>query len=265
MDIISHSLTGLAIGTVCAHFSSSTWSKKCMILFTSTLGGALPDLDAISLWSGFDSTLGDLLNLEATGRQIYYGQYWYSHHAALHSLIAPFVIIILAMLLTRIYSKITRIPPHSVSNNLHIKLGFALAFIFHLLEDMPTPAGVWGGVNLFFPSSQYIGGFGKIWWWNNYDLILIILSVVIINLFLFLIPRRYGQLRSRLSLGILCMGIYFYLVQINSRPFNFNYSGRLSKAQNFESQSLTIQREMRPLPTFHHTPLLPNTHFKHRY
>ena len=52
MDIISHSLTGLAVGTVCAHFSKDTWRNKVVILCASTLGGALPDLDALSLWSG---------------------------------------------------------------------------------------------------------------------------------------------------------------------------------------------------------------------
>jgi len=50
MDIISHTLTGVAVGTVVATYSDQSWRSKTLIILTGGFGGALPDLDAVSLW-----------------------------------------------------------------------------------------------------------------------------------------------------------------------------------------------------------------------
>ena len=95
MDILSHTLSGIAIGTVVATFSNKTWKQKASILLAGGFGGCLPDFDAISLWSKFDSTIGRLLNLTHSGNEIYFGKLWYSHHAALHSILAPIFLVLL--------------------------------------------------------------------------------------------------------------------------------------------------------------------------
>ena len=161
MDILSHTLTGIAIGTIAAAVSNGSWKQKITIILIGGLGGSLPDFDAISLWSKFDSTIGTALNLSHSGNQIYFGKFWYSHHAALHSLLALFLFILLSILLS-VRLKISKIAA-LLSKQKHFYFSFSLGFVFHLLEDMPAPASVWGGVNFFFPSNEYIGGFGKIW------------------------------------------------------------------------------------------------------
>lgn len=246
MDIISHTLTGIAVGTVSATISNSSWKGKSLIILVGGLGGALPDFDAISLWSKFDSTIGSFLGLSHSGKEIYFGKFWYSHHAALHSLIAPIFLILLAtiikVLLNREFkgSKILE----RLKKNRFLTLAFFLGFLFHLLEDMPTPASVWGGVNLLFPSSNYVGGFGNIWWWNNYDLVLIIFSVIIINLFVNVIPIHYYKIKVRSSLSIFFVGLLLFLIQINTRPVDFSYNGHTTNYDQFESQSKNIQREI---------------------
>ena len=246
MDIISHTLTGIAVGTVSATISNNSWKDKGLIILVGGLGGALPDFDAISLWSKFDSTIGSFLGLSHSGKEIYFGKYWYSHHAALHSLIAPIFLILLVTIIKvsfrrefkgfKILERLTQ--------NRFLTLAFFFGFLFHLLEDMPTPSSVWGGVNLLFPSSKYIGGFGNIWWWNNYDLVLIIFFVITINLLVNLIPTRYYKIKVRSSLSIFLVGLLLFLIQINTRPVDFSYNGHTTNYDKFESQSKNIQREI---------------------
>lgn len=246
MDIISHTLTGVALGTVAATISNESWKGKSVIILAGALGGALPDLDAVSLWEKFDRTIGSFLDLSHSGKEIYFGKFWYSHHAALHSLLAPIVLILLSIL---IKAGVTRSFKGQkilgrLKKNRFITLSFFFGFFFHLLEDMPTPASVWGGVNLFFPSSNYVGGFGNIWWWNNYDLFLIILLVIVFNLLINTIPARYYKAKARSSLAIFLAGVALYLVQINTRPVDFLYSGHTNKFNSFEVQSMDIQKEI---------------------
>ena len=51
MDILSHTFSGMAIGTVAMQFCKGGFREKATVLFFSTLGGFIPDLDAISYWS----------------------------------------------------------------------------------------------------------------------------------------------------------------------------------------------------------------------
>lgn len=246
MDIISHTLTGIAVGTILANISNGSFKKKGLIILTGGLGGALPDFDAISLWSKFDSTIGSWLNLQHSGSNIYFGKFWYSHHAAMHSILAPLVLILLSVLIRAALKqklKFTDIKQHIFSKRL-FHLAFFFGFLLHLFEDMPTPASVWGGVNLFFPSSAYVGGFGNIWWWNNYDLVLIIISVIGINLILNVLPKRLYGFKVKSSLAVFLIGLSCFMYQIKTRPLDFSYSGHSHKYQEFELQSKEIQKEI---------------------
>ncbi|MFT6717068.1 MAG: inner membrane protein, partial [Saprospiraceae bacterium] len=172
MDILSHTLSGLAVATAVASFAEGGFKQKAGIMILGAFAGALPDFDAISLWSKFDGSIGAILNLKHSGNVIYFSKFWYSHHGALHSLTFAALLPILYLMLTclRKPKKIGAVFLNKLARNKIMILTFFLGFTIHLLEDMPTPACVWGGVNLLWPSSTYYGGFGKIWWWNNYDI-----------------------------------------------------------------------------------------------
>ena len=246
MDLISHTLTGVAVGTVASSFSKSKWYTKIWIVVIGGFGGALPDFDALSLWSKFDQTIGSLFNLTHTGKQIYFGKFWYSHHGAFHSLLTPiFISLVTISIITLInqYKTLDDIKHHFTTNKLKY-YAFCVGFTFHLFEDMPTPASVWGGVNFLFPSDNYIGGYGKIWWWNNYDLVLIIVSIISINTGFNFIKNTYYKIRTRLTIVTMIIGITLGGFQVMTRPIDFNYTGHTQKYNVYEQESKEIQKDI---------------------
>ena len=249
MDIITHTLSGVAISTVVVGFSGKGFKEKLGIISISGNGAALPDLDAISLWSRFDSTFGRLFNLEHSGRDIYFSKLWYSHHAFLHSVLAAIIIAFLIGVLS--YLIFLRQKPKSFSGlitNLKreklILLAFVSGFIIHLIEDMPTPSGVWGGVNLFWPLHKYLGGSGDTWWWNNYDIFLIVTSIIVINLILGLLKPLKRLNPKMLTSGILILGFILGLIQVKTRDFDFNYTGHTLRYDEYELKSKELQKKI---------------------
>jgi len=246
MDILSHTFSGIAVGTVLASFSKGGFKTKSSIILISGFGGALPDLDAISMWSNFDSTIGNFFNLSHSGSQIYTGKWWYSHHGALHSLtfavIIPFVFLFLKSLKPLFQERsLSRFTQKIALNKLKI-LGFILGFGVHLIEDMPTPAAYWGGVNLFWPSKTYSGGFGKIWWWNNYDIFLVIIGVIVLNIITLGFSKWLNA--QKITPFIFLLGFSLSLFQMNTREFDFNYTGGAKHYQAYEQKSKEIQKEI---------------------
>ncbi len=249
MDILTHTLSGVAIGTVVSSFANSGFKNRLKIVLISGFAGAFPDLDAISLWSGFDSTIGDFFNLSVSGEEIYSEKYWYSHHAFLHSMLAGILIaVFLGLTSYMIDIKHKGLKSRSVLDFLKQKrimmIGFFLGFLIHLIEDMPTPASTWGGVNFFWPSKFYIGGTGEIWWWNNYDIFLIVICVIIINLILLIIRRFVNFDLRKFTVGVFILGFLFATIQIKTRGFDFAYTGHATKYQEFEVKSKEIQKEI---------------------
>jgi membrane-bound metal-dependent hydrolase YbcI (DUF457 family) len=249
MDIITHTLSGVAIGTVVISFSQKGYKEKLKILAFSGFGAVLPDLDAISLWSGFDNTFGRLFNLDHSGKEIYFSKFWYSHHAFLHSLLASLLIAFLIW--NFIYFLFSKQKPRSFNGLISqlkgqklILIGFVAGFIIHLLEDMPTPSCVWGGVNLFWPSKTYIGGTGDIWWWNNYDIFLIVILIILINLAILASTRLIKFKPTRWTISVFTIGLILSIVQIKSRDFNFNYTGHTLRYNEFELKSKEIQKDI---------------------
>jgi len=241
MDILTHTLSGVAAGTAVSGFSPKGFFKKLAIITAGAAGGALPDLDAISLWSRFDSIIGEFFNLSHTGKQIYFSKFWYSHHGFLHSLTAGILLSIILGLLLYFFNSV--FSKDSGVNKLII-FSFAAGFVIHLLEDMPTPCCVWGGVNLFWPDKTYIGGTGDIWWWNNYDIFLIVFGVILINLILLCFNGMFrGKLR-KFTVVVFCVGLILSVSLIKTRGFDFNYFGHTAKYQDYEKKSKEIQRQV---------------------
>ncbi len=245
MDILSHTLTGVAVSTTLLPFSKSTLKGNGAIIFMGGIGALLPDFDVISLWSKFDGTIGKLFNLSTSGKDIYSSKLWYSHHGFLHSIFAGLLLtFIIALLISLKKRKINYRILFNSRQKIVMLSAFFIGFIFHLLEDMPTPASVWGGVRFFWPSLTYVGGTGQIWWWNNYDIFLIIFSVIIINSVVIIFLKRRKKAFVYLPALMFSMGLFLSINQIKSRSFDFGYTGYSSNYSEFELRSKEIQREI---------------------
>lgn len=248
MDILTHALSGMAVATCAATFVKGKALRKAKIILTGTLGGMLPDIDAMSMWSRFDSTFGSLFHLSHSGRVIYGSKLWYSHHAFFHSLLASLLIgalLILSVYLVR--SIMSRKHPDLcifIKNHFIYFAVFVLGYWAHLAGDLPTPASVWGGIAFLWPSGDYLGGSGKIWWWNNYDIFLLIACCIVINL---TIPAIVKQVRDRAKLFttlVLSVTLILILVQINTRQYNYAYTGNTSKYAEMEQNSKKEQERI---------------------
>lgn len=121
---------------------------------------------------------------------------------------------------------------------------FALGYWAHLAGDLPTPSSVWGGIALFWPSDKYIGGYGKIWWWNNYDIFLLILFCIILNL---AVPAISGYIRQRariFTLSVSLITLVLIVIQINSRHYNYSYTDNRSNYTQMEQNSKKEQKRI---------------------
>ncbi len=233
MDILTHMVSGMAVGTVVASFSEE---NKAKIILASAFAGALPDIDTISLWSGFDGSIGKLFDLPK-GRDIYSAKYWYSHHGFMHSIVAGIVFALFFGVLGFLINRFR-------SFNFPVVISFFLAFLVHLIQDMPTPSATWEGIRLLFPFNVYFGGSGKVWWWNNYDIFLIALSVLFVNL-LSIFMRMVFNFKAYIFTSIMfILGVSLMSYQINTRNFDFNYEGHTKKYQEYEKKSKEIQKKI---------------------
>ncbi|MGB0525951.1 MAG: metal-dependent hydrolase, partial [Flammeovirgaceae bacterium] len=215
MDILIHTLSGAAAATGVAGLFGNSKKERMQLIGIGAFAGALPDFDAISLWSKFDATVGKWLSLSHSGKEIYFGKLWYSHHAFLHSILGALIVLICYWSIRALIRK--------NSPNLRAFLlpstTFLLAFCAHLLGDLPTPASVWGGIALWFPSSEYVGGWGKVWWWNNYDIFLILLWCTTINFIVFLL---FNTQWVKLFSCVLVLSAFLLIThQVNTRGFDF--------------------------------------------
>jgi inner membrane protein len=248
MDIITHTLSGIAMSTIAASLSKKPLWKKGIIICCGAIGGAFPDIDVISLWSGFDTTIGKFFDLPHKGRDIYFSNYWYSHHNFTHSLIGGVTITVFIVLLSYLVCLLVS-KNKNVSLFLTQKGEYFLAIFFGyvapLMGDLPTPGHTWDGIKLFWPLSTPIGATGHLWWWNNYDIFLIVFICCAINFGLILLYHLSKKPFIRYLPVIICVGsLLAVLYQIHQRDFSFAYSGYTKRYDEYERKSLDIQREI---------------------
>lgn len=237
MDILIHTLSGATTAAFISTFSkSSSRTTKLFLVLLGGFAGALPDIDAISLWSKFDATIGKALHLSHSGTEIYFGKFWYSHHGFFHSFFA-------AALFALIYISIRKWAFKTMLWKEYVKsaqtqLVFAIFFFSycsHLLGDLPTPGAVWGGIRLFFPFEMYIGGYGATWWWNNYD---VFLSLSIATFFFILIivleNRFYKNDYLKFSVGLYVVCVSFCIYFVTNRKISYAYTGNTSRYTYYE-------------------------------
>jgi membrane-bound metal-dependent hydrolase YbcI (DUF457 family) len=188
MHILSHLGSGVCIGSVAA----CVWPRCTPRPAIATgalvgLGAMVVDLDGISL---------------LCDHRVYYGSFWYSHHGAMHSVVGT---AILAVLLT---------PPFAMAMRgrwrcTRLQAAWPwlwLGGVLHLIEDLPAPAGPWGGLMLLWPFSDVrFGGWGWIWWMNEYLMVVLFGGAVLSCSIWLVVGRRFEAwpLRARLLLASL--------------------------------------------------------------
>lgn len=240
MDILIHTVSGMVVGTAAAGISKGSGFRKGLLVFTGMAAGALPDLDVISLWSGFDDSIGSWLGLQHSGRDIYFGKFWYSHHAITHSLFAALACSgVLLGIMKLIKRKRLR------KKDMIFPVTFFFGYIAHLLGDLPTPGSVWEGIQFWYPSTDYIGGWGMTWWWNNYDIFLIISFGVVLNIVINL-ANRFAKLKLLrwVPTGVVFLCLVMCSYRLSVRGMSFNYDEyQEAEFGNFSERSLEIQKE----------------------
>ena len=246
MDILSHTFSGLAVGATLMPFSKQGLKSKLAILLLLGFAGFLPDVDAISYWGGFDSTFGEWFNLDSSGVKVYHDKRWFSHHGLFHSLLMAFILCGVIFLVSNLFRH-KQIKQLNWKQESILYISVLFAFNTHLLEDMITPEFVWGGVAYLFPSEDYWGGTGEIWWWNNYDLFLIIFLTFTINIFALIICRVVRLTWKWFGVGVFCVGVFFFFFQLKTRPIFFQYkgfSGHHAIWETNERLSKEVQKEI---------------------
>lgn len=249
MDILTHALSGVAFATVISGISNSKLKNQIGYVALGGFGGVLPDIDAISLWSRFDSIFGKFFGLSHSGKIIYSEKFWYSHHGFMHSFMACLLFGLILGLFIYLFQSRFKKPGlkslyKSFKDNSLIIIAFMSGFFLHLLGDLPTPGSTWGGINLFWPLKQYVGGTGDIWWWNNYDIFLITLGIIIINLLVLFIGRLAKYKVFKITVSVFILGFVIALYQIKTRGFDFSYEGNTTKFDLYEQKSKEIQKQI---------------------
>ncbi len=238
MDILTHTISGMAAASVVANVSNQKWISKIKMVMAGAVAGALPDIDVITRWKGFDGTFGKWFHLTISGHEAFGAKLWYSHHAFFHSLLASVIFgLMLGMTVYIVKSKF-KLSKSILLSVIPFSLAFILGFNMHLLEDMVTPGGGWGGIAYLWPSKVYVGGFGNTWWWNNYDIFLLANSVVFINVLLFFISKK--RLVKISGVLVFVIGFTLGLMQLKSRNYNFNSRENINK----EALSKEIQQNI---------------------
>ena len=239
MDILTHALSGLAVASVVASISKCRPAQKGVILFAGIFGAVFPDSDVLSRWSGFDSTIGSWFGLTHSGHEIYFSTFWYSHHVFFHSLLGALLISSLLWAIAGlVYWKILRQSPAYWGGMNYLgaySLSFFLGYLMHLFGDMPTPSGTWGGVAFWYPLSEFVGGWGYTWWWNNYDIFLILLACCTVNILILFLHRWWERQLRWMPLLLFVGSCWFIGQQLQKRNVDFNRQD-LAKKEHISRQ-----------------------------
>ncbi len=248
MDILTHIVSGVAVGSVVAAFAASKPVSMKRIFAAGALGGAFPDIDAISLWSKFDTTIGKWLGLAHNGKDIYFGKFWYSHHGFFHSIAAAIIVGFLIGCGIYFYRwmRMQRENPFLIffRENLPVYLAFVLGCLAHAAGDFLTPASAWGGVRLLWPLTDYVGGWGKVWWWNNYDVFLIISGCALLNIILILSANFIRFRVNIITLVVFLLAFAGVWRQVETRNTSYAYAGHTKKYNQLEEKSKEEQRHI---------------------
>ncbi len=250
MDVLTHTLSGLAAGTAVSSFTVKERAilRSLPVMLAGMLGGFMPDLDAMSLWSRFDKLFASWHGLNATGKEIYFGRYTLSHHGAMHSMFAGIawsvLFLALAWGIRYLFMKENN-TAQAISPYVPAAVALFAGYCMHLLGDLPTPGYVWGGIRLWWPASSTSGGLDLIWWWNNYDIFIVVLCAVTANLALCAAAgfskRRFIKF---MPAAVLVLMIATSGFMVYCRQYKYNYTSFRKQFADMESKSIEEQRRI---------------------
>jgi inner membrane protein len=251
VDLITHVAAGALCGGCVALMIQGVRAKVAAGMSWGALGGFLPDIDAATRVPGFDESIGQALGLQP-GAVIYVGDSWYSHHHFTHSLAAAGAAALLLALALAVERAIFGAGAEG-RRNVRILLAPACVlggFLLHLAGDLPTPASVWGGIQLFWPSETMVGGWGWAWWFNNYDVFLVQLAGWLLLGLASLVPRGRPVLARVLPAWVLVLVVTASAVLLRLREHDYGYSGHAADYNALEQASMTEQRRLLPAPIY---------------
>jgi hypothetical protein len=189
MHLISHIGSAVVVTATIAPFINVTKRHNIFkLILLASVGVAAPDIDAISV----------LFN-----HSIFYSNYWYSHHGALHSLFG----VLPVTLLFAFFAVVLERKSTQYSSYKTLIFYFSVIYsgnVLHIIEDLPAPPGPWNGLMLFWPfSSGRYGGWSHFWWQNEYLEVLFFLSATYSLVMLVLSNglKRYKQPLCYLLVG----------------------------------------------------------------
>lgn len=244
MDAVTNVLLGIFAGLIVAGWNRSRPAQRLKLILIGVIGATLPSVDEITLWAGFDEYIAPIFQLDTPGHILYFSKVWYGHQGFFHSLLAAALCsLLIGLVLSTWYYYIERGTStwQAAFRYMGIYMATtALGFCLHLCGDLVAPGGPWEGIRLFYPLDQYVGGWGLTWWWNNYDLdLIILLSISICAIFLHTAhPLKKGfRMMPTLVLGCCMLTISW---QLSQRSFDFNVDSYVAR----EAASKHIQRQV---------------------
>ena len=226
-----HFLAGLSIGAVYSAVCGISSHKRIPYFAAFILCGVsamLPDIDAFrGVYSSTDPLIG--------------------HRGITHSLFFAALVSVISVIVYLSGRVVLRYSKNLLWVDLFVIL--FLAVTSHLLLDLPTPAGIWKGIPVFFPlkdGGQFarVGGWNKIGWFD-YRITWILFVSVSVSIVVFvsaIFLKRNVFIKKILYSGILIICIISYFL-ITSTIASSSFKN--SKAWN-ESQS----RYVDTLPEF---------------
>jgi membrane-bound metal-dependent hydrolase YbcI (DUF457 family) len=230
MDIYTHAASGAVTGMLFAVASGRAGLSRRAAILCCTFGAVMPDLDAVSFGLG------------AWGRRAYKGDHWYSHHQASHSLLG---VVVLGLVVAAAWSWWRRRRDKPTALRQPVMAGcLSLGGVVHILGDLPTPAGPWGGLPVLFPLSERFGGWGHLWWFHNYYVLWVLLLALTCGDARALLERKRPRLRKlTTACQTLVAIVALTLVGVHIASSRFEPSG------NYPADDIrAIQREAEWVP-----------------
>lgn len=197
MHLNTHICAGACVGSLMAlHIKGLPQKSKGIVILLFMIGSALPDIDAVSV---------------LFYHKVFYASHWFSHRGAMHSICG---LIILSALVTGCYNIAIR-----QQIICHFLQRFWMPFFFiviggglHILADLPTPSTPWGGLLLFWPfSTVRIGGYGNIWWVNEYLMLLFAIAAFICLVTIYFIGKDSRATKSCKAIVMITNLFVFFL------------------------------------------------------
>jgi hypothetical protein len=207
MTPFGHVACGVGVGGVITpllHKSFKTPYRALTAIFL--ISSLIPDLDGLSL---------------LISHRVYFGKWWYSHHMLGHSILGALIfasIISLSYITIAItirgITNLFRREKVALESRIRRYAGAWLAaligYLAHLMGDLLTPPGPWGGIALFWPDQRMYGGWSKIYWQNYY-----IIYIAIAFLLCFLVIQILAGLFSSIKIKYMkWLGIFFRVVSV---------------------------------------------------